>query len=124
MPELIEGILKELKYADHLHKSYTDWETRWENIRELITFATDVAPVPTLSTEVPSADGEGIAAADGENPLLNSSAIGGNATTTEPKTDAADITAPEIIDLTQDDQDEVVLDQDEEVVPDQAEVYV
>lgn len=38
---MLEKLLTELGYADHLQKSYPDWESRWENVRELITFATE-----------------------------------------------------------------------------------
>jgi hypothetical protein len=48
---LIQELLTELNYADHLQKSQPDWESRWENVRELITFATETTlPVPDLST--------------------------------------------------------------------------
>jgi hypothetical protein len=43
---LIRELLTELEYAEHLKKAYPDWESRWENVQELITFATE-APSPT-----------------------------------------------------------------------------
>jgi DNA helicase-2/ATP-dependent DNA helicase PcrA len=31
-----------LEYQDHLRKTQPDWESRWENVQELITFASEV----------------------------------------------------------------------------------
>lgn len=31
-----------MDYQDHLRKTQPDWETRWENVKELITFAKEV----------------------------------------------------------------------------------
>jgi len=54
---LIQELLTELKYADHLQKTQPDWESRWENVRELITFATEVAaPVPDTAVTGENAD--------------------------------------------------------------------
>jgi len=37
-----------INYEAHLRKTQQDWETRWENVKELITFASEVeAGVPT-----------------------------------------------------------------------------
>jgi DNA helicase-2/ATP-dependent DNA helicase PcrA len=29
-------------YEDHLRKTQPDWESRWENVQELITFASEI----------------------------------------------------------------------------------
>lgn len=51
---LIQELLTELNYADHLQKSQPDWESRWENVRELITFATETTqPAPDVSNNGP-----------------------------------------------------------------------
>ncbi|KAG8816563.1 hypothetical protein FRC17_000283, partial [Serendipita sp. 399] len=52
---LIQELVTELNYADHLMKTQPDWETRWENVRELITFATEPNSNGKLGTETPSA---------------------------------------------------------------------
>ncbi|KAG7451185.1 UvrD-helicase-domain-containing protein [Guyanagaster necrorhizus] len=39
---LIRKLLKLIDYQEHLHKTQPEWETRWENVQELITFASDV----------------------------------------------------------------------------------
>lgn len=40
--DLIRELVKAIGYEDHLRKTEPEWETRWENVRELITFAGDV----------------------------------------------------------------------------------
>lgn len=39
---LIRQLLEQIEYGDHLRKTQTDWESRWENVQELITFASEV----------------------------------------------------------------------------------
>ncbi|KAJ7593227.1 P-loop containing nucleoside triphosphate hydrolase protein [Mycena floridula] len=39
---LIRKLLDLIGYLDHLKKTEPDWDTRWENVQELITFASDV----------------------------------------------------------------------------------
>ncbi|KAK0500348.1 P-loop containing nucleoside triphosphate hydrolase protein [Armillaria luteobubalina] len=39
---LIRKLLKCISYEEHLQKTQQEWETRWENVQELITFASDV----------------------------------------------------------------------------------
>lgn len=56
---LIQELLMQLGYAEHLQKTQPDWESRWENVRELITFATEstsqVSSEPaTSASETPS----------------------------------------------------------------------
>jgi len=31
-----------VQYEEHLKKTQSDWESRWENVQELVTFASDV----------------------------------------------------------------------------------
>ncbi|KAK1224989.1 ATP-dependent DNA helicase srs2 [Marasmius sp. AFHP31] len=40
--DLIRKLYEVVEYEDHLKKTQPDWESRWENVQELITFATDV----------------------------------------------------------------------------------
>lgn len=40
--DLIRKLLELIEYEDHLKKTQPDWESRWENVQELITFASDV----------------------------------------------------------------------------------
>jgi DNA helicase II / ATP-dependent DNA helicase PcrA len=93
-----------LSYADHLHKSYQDWETRWENVRELITFATDVTPA---SDPEDGTSNIAVQELDDEGSMIITEQNNGLSTT-------AEATYPSVIDLTE----------DEEAIPDQAEVYV
>lgn len=45
MSELIQRLLLLINYEAHLKKSQKDWETRWENIQELVNFASSaIAP--------------------------------------------------------------------------------
>lgn len=39
---LIRSLLNLVGYEEHLRKTHPDWDVRWENVRELITFASDV----------------------------------------------------------------------------------
>ncbi|KAJ3820348.1 P-loop containing nucleoside triphosphate hydrolase protein [Lentinula raphanica] len=40
--DLIRRLVELIGYEDHLRKTQPDWESRWENVQELITFASDV----------------------------------------------------------------------------------
>jgi hypothetical protein len=118
--ELIECVLKELNYADHLQKNYPDWESRWENVRELITFATDVVPASTNTGEVANTEGEPGAFTGQENVPSEEAVAASTSQAVEEETAKAkkdNVTSREVIDLTEDEFDE-------EVLPDQAEVYV
>lgn len=39
---IIQKLLDLIEYENHLRKTEQDWDTRWENVQELITFASDV----------------------------------------------------------------------------------
>ncbi|KAG1762716.1 P-loop containing nucleoside triphosphate hydrolase protein [Suillus occidentalis] len=39
--QLIGKLLERIEYQEHLKKSQPDWDTRWENVQELISFASD-----------------------------------------------------------------------------------
>jgi DNA helicase-2/ATP-dependent DNA helicase PcrA len=41
-PNLIRRLVELLEYQDHLRKTQPDWESRWENVQELMTFASEV----------------------------------------------------------------------------------
>ncbi|KAJ7047915.1 P-loop containing nucleoside triphosphate hydrolase protein [Mycena alexandri] len=41
-PDLIQRLLALIQYEDHLKKTQPEWESRWENVQELITFASEV----------------------------------------------------------------------------------
>ncbi|KAJ6583195.1 P-loop containing nucleoside triphosphate hydrolase protein [Mycena sp. CBHHK59/15] len=47
--DLIRRLLELIEYEDHLKKTQPDWESRWENVQELITFASDVEHDVNLS---------------------------------------------------------------------------
>lgn len=40
--DLIRRVVELVEYEDHLRKTQPDWESRWENVQELITFAGEV----------------------------------------------------------------------------------
>ena len=40
--EMIKKLVEMINYEDYLKKTQQDWESRWENIQELITFASEV----------------------------------------------------------------------------------
>ena len=44
--DLIRRLLLLIDYEAHIKKSQQDWETRWENVQELINFASPVVIVP------------------------------------------------------------------------------
>ncbi|KAF9223657.1 UvrD-helicase-domain-containing protein [Gyrodon lividus] len=59
--DLIRTLLALIRYEEHLKKTHSDWELRWENVQELINFASEdvgdrgVGSVATSpSTEPPS----------------------------------------------------------------------
>lgn len=39
---MIRKLVDMIGYEDHLRKTQQDWESRWENVQELITFASEV----------------------------------------------------------------------------------
>ncbi|KAF5359087.1 hypothetical protein D9756_003438 [Leucocoprinus leucothites] len=41
-PDLLRELLRCIDYQQHLKKTQSDWDTRWENVEELITFASEV----------------------------------------------------------------------------------
>jgi DNA helicase-2/ATP-dependent DNA helicase PcrA len=40
--DLIRRLLDLIGYENHLKTTQPDWESRWENVQELITFASEV----------------------------------------------------------------------------------
>ena len=40
--DLLRVLIDKLGWEDHLRKTGADWESRWDNCQELITFAADV----------------------------------------------------------------------------------
>ncbi|KAJ7499466.1 P-loop containing nucleoside triphosphate hydrolase protein [Mycena latifolia] len=52
--DLIRRLLELVEYEDHLKKTQPDWESRWENVQELITFASEVEHDVNLSSPDPS----------------------------------------------------------------------
>ncbi|KAJ6463267.1 P-loop containing nucleoside triphosphate hydrolase protein [Mycena vitilis] len=48
-PDLIQRLLQLIEYEAHLKKTQAEWESRWENVQELITFASDVEHDVNLS---------------------------------------------------------------------------
>ncbi|KAF7354819.1 ATP-dependent DNA helicase PcrA [Mycena sanguinolenta] len=55
-PDLIQRLLQLIEYEDHLKRTQPEWESRWENVQELITFASDVEHDVNLSDLDPAAD--------------------------------------------------------------------
>ncbi|KAJ7265966.1 P-loop containing nucleoside triphosphate hydrolase protein [Mycena haematopus] len=55
-PDLIQRLLELINYEDHLKRTQPEWESRWENVQELITFASDVEHDVNLSDPDPAAD--------------------------------------------------------------------
>lgn len=53
--QLIAKLLERIGYQEHLKKSQPDWDTRWENVQELISFASDAT---ADASNVPVVDGD------------------------------------------------------------------
>ncbi|KAH0585176.1 hypothetical protein H2248_008432 [Termitomyces sp. 'cryptogamus'] len=49
--DLIRRLVDLVGFEDHLKKTQPDWEGRWENVKELITFATEIATNITAVAE-------------------------------------------------------------------------
>ncbi|KAJ3512674.1 hypothetical protein NLJ89_g3394 [Agrocybe chaxingu] len=63
--EMIRKLLDLINYEDYLKKSQQDWESRWENVKELITFASEVETEgPKHNFSVIDADGNPIGPAE------------------------------------------------------------
>ncbi|CAA7266986.1 unnamed protein product [Cyclocybe aegerita] len=63
--EMIRKLLDLINYEDYLKKSQQDWESRWENVKELITFASEVETEgPKHDFSVIDADGNPIGPAE------------------------------------------------------------
>ena len=45
-----------INYEDYLRKTQQDWESRWENVQELITFASEVESDVSSATKPPPMD--------------------------------------------------------------------
>jgi DNA helicase-2/ATP-dependent DNA helicase PcrA len=43
--DIIKYLIEAIEYEEHLKKSQKEWETRWENIQELINFAARFTPM-------------------------------------------------------------------------------
>ena len=39
---MIRKLVELIKYEEHLKKTQQDWQSRWENVQELITFASEI----------------------------------------------------------------------------------
>lgn len=39
---MIRKLAELINYEEHLKKTQQDWQSRWENVQELITFASDI----------------------------------------------------------------------------------
>lgn len=53
MPDLVRRLIDLIGYEEHLRKA-SDWESRWENIQELINFAKETSNAP--DEEVPASN--------------------------------------------------------------------
>lgn len=54
MPDLIRYILNAINYEDHLRRTQQDWDTRWENVQELINYAQQFDQDPERAVELPA----------------------------------------------------------------------
>jgi len=57
--DLIRRLVELINYQDHLKKTQQDWESRWENVQELITFAAEVEVEGVGSASEANDEGEG-----------------------------------------------------------------
>ncbi|KAG8879630.1 hypothetical protein FRB98_005594 [Tulasnella sp. 332] len=48
VPDLVRRLTDLIDYEAYLQKTHSDWESRWENIRELINFAEETSGQPLL----------------------------------------------------------------------------
>lgn len=53
---MIRKLLDLINYETHLRKTQQDWETRWENVKELITFASEVEAGALASVKASTTD--------------------------------------------------------------------
>ncbi|KAH7915664.1 P-loop containing nucleoside triphosphate hydrolase protein [Hygrophoropsis aurantiaca] len=67
--DLITHLLKLTDYEDHLKRTQPDWDTRWENVQELINFASETTAGP-VSMSDPGASQDSLSGSDNdETPL-------------------------------------------------------
>ena len=59
---MIRQLLIMIDYEGHLRKAHPDWDSRWENVQELITFASEsetaIEPQPVLGEGTSEASGK------------------------------------------------------------------
>ncbi|KAF8071911.1 P-loop containing nucleoside triphosphate hydrolase protein [Lyophyllum atratum] len=67
--DLIRRLLDLVEFENHLRKTQPDWESRWENVKELITFASEVETNIIAVEEGPSPDTEADASTSKDTPL-------------------------------------------------------
>lgn len=64
-------MLDATSYEKHIHRTYPDGLTRWENVQELLTFAEELCPSPPEEeqspTPAPGEDGNAIVLDDDGN---------------------------------------------------------
>ena len=51
---IVRRLLKLVQYEEHLKKHHEDWETRWENVEELVNFASEFEYEPLPVSPVPA----------------------------------------------------------------------
>ncbi|KIM39808.1 hypothetical protein M413DRAFT_74334 [Hebeloma cylindrosporum] len=73
--EMIRKLVDVLNYEDHLKKTQQDWESRWENVQELITFASEVESEATPPNPQPSAPSEATEPSSALRQFLQSSML-------------------------------------------------
>lgn len=102
--ELLLELLDLVDYEAHLKKSQQDWESRWENVLELLTFATEVCT--DLEPERLGTDTVRVTVHDKDwvDPELE----------VEFEVDADNADVFDVIDLTSDDDKKGVKEEDEE----------
>ncbi|KAJ8521924.1 hypothetical protein ONZ45_g1446 [Pleurotus djamor] len=56
--DIIRRLIELIGYEQHLKQAHPDWESRWENVQELITFASEVINEPAFPLDEPASEDE------------------------------------------------------------------
>ena len=51
-PDLIRKLLQRIDYQQYLRRTQSDWDSRWQNVEELITFASEIKTVDIQDGDV------------------------------------------------------------------------
>jgi hypothetical protein len=61
---LVQFVLDETSYEEHLKRTQKDFESRWENVQELINFATQIQFEDNSEVDLALGEPGGLEAAD------------------------------------------------------------